>query len=82
MLTALKSKHIAGDATSGLDVYNGEIVDMYKHGVVEPFRVKDQMLKSATDATTMILRVDDVLASERKELTPSPGQAPHDYDRF
>ena len=82
MLTALRSSHIAGGATSGIDVYNGEIVDMYEHGVVEPFRVKNQMLKSATDATTMIIRVDDVLASERKELTPSPGQAPHDYDRF
>ena len=83
MVTALKSKHIAGaGAAFGIDIYNGEIVDMYAHGVVEPFRVKNQLLKSATDATTMILRVDDVLASERKELTPAPGQAPHDYDRF
>jgi len=83
IITALKSKHIAGaGAAFGIDIYNGEIVDMYAHGVVEPFRVKNQLLKSATDATTMILKVDDVIASERKELTPSPGQAPHDYDRF
>ncbi len=84
MLTALKSKHIAGGegVAFGIDVYTGEIVDMYAHGVVEPFRVKNQLLKSATDATTMILKVDDVIASERKELAPAPGQAPHDYDRF
>ena len=82
ILTMLKSKHIGGGATFGIDVYSGEIVDMYEHGIIEPSRVKSQFLKSTTDATTMILRVDDVLASERKELTPKPGQAPHDYDRF
>lgn len=82
MLTMLKAKHIAGGRTSGIDVYNGEIIDMYEHGVIEPLRVKTQSLKSATDATVMILKIDDVLASQRRELTPGPGQAPHDYDRF
>lgn len=82
MLAALKSNHISGGTASGIDVYSGEIVDMYDHGIIEPLRVKTQFLKSATDATAMILKVDDVLAAERKELTPKPGQAPHDYDRF
>ncbi len=82
MLTLLKAKHIAGGTTSGIDVYNGEVIDMYENGVIEPLQVKTQSLKSATDATVMILRVDDVLASERRELTPKPGQAPRDYDRF
>jgi chaperonin GroEL (HSP60 family) len=78
----LKAKHIAGGRTSGIDVYNGEIIDMYENGVIEPLRVKTQSLKSATDATVMILKIDDVLASQRRELAPGPGQAPHDYDRF
>ena len=82
MMAMLKAKHIAGGTTSGIDVYNGEVIDMRGNGVIEPLRVKTQSLKSATDATVMILRVDDVLASERKELTPKPGQAPHDFDRF
>ena len=82
MMTMLKAKHIAGGTTSGIDVYNGDVIDMYGNGVIEPLQVKTQSLKSATDATVMILKVDDVLASERRELAPGPGQAPHDYDRF
>jgi len=82
MMTMLKAKHVAGGTTSGIDVYNGEVIDMYGNGVIEPLRVKTQSLKSATDATVMILKVDDVLASQRRELAPGPGQAPHDYDQF
>jgi thermosome len=82
MLTALKSRHIDGSASSGIDVYSGEVADMYEQGIIEPLRVKTQSMKSATDAVVMILKVDDVLAAERRELTPKPGQAPRDYDRF
>ena len=82
MMTMLKAKHIAGGTTSGIDVYNGDVIDMYENGVIEPLQVKTQSLKSATDATVMILKVDDVLASQRREMAPAPGQAPHDYDAF
>ncbi len=82
MLTALKSRHVDGSISSGIDVYSGEVADMYERGVIEPLRVKTQSMKSATDAVVMILKVDDILAAERKELTPKPGQAPRDYDRF
>jgi chaperonin GroEL (HSP60 family) len=40
--------------------------------VVEPLRVKTQVIKSAVEAVTMILRVDDVFASKGGS-TPSPG---------
>ncbi|MEA1894819.1 MAG: thermosome subunit alpha [Euryarchaeota archaeon] len=82
LMTMLKAKHIAGGTTSGIDVYNGDVIDMYENGVIEPLQVKTQSLKFATDAAVMILKVDDVLASERRELAPKPGQAPHDFDRF
>jgi len=39
-------------------------VDMYKAGVIEPLKVRVQTLKSATEVTTMILRIDDVIAAE------------------
>jgi hypothetical protein len=32
-------------------------------GVVEPLRVKTQAIESATEAATMILRIDDVIAA-------------------
>ncbi|MDR2966525.1 MAG: TCP-1/cpn60 chaperonin family protein [Methanobacteriaceae archaeon] len=47
----------------GLDVFNGEVTDMEKAGVIEPKRVKKQAIQSASEAAEMILRIDDVIAS-------------------
>ena len=47
----------------GLDVFKGEVADMYRAGVVEPQRVKKQAMQSAAEAAEMILRIDDVIAS-------------------
>jgi chaperonin GroEL (HSP60 family) len=52
---------------------------MLAQGVVEPLKVKTQAIKSAAEAATMVLRVDDVIAAKREEMTPKPGQSPHDY---
>jgi archaeal chaperonin len=48
-------------------------VDMWKEGVVEPLRVKTQAIDSATEAATMILRIDDVLSSK---AAPAGGMPP------
>lgn len=53
----------------GVDTKNGQIKDMLKEGVVEPLRIKRQAIKSASEASIMILRIDDVLAG--KELAKS-----------
>jgi len=47
----------------GLDVFEGDVRDMYRAGVVEPQRVKKQAIQSAAEAAEMILRIDDVIAS-------------------
>jgi len=47
----------------GLDVFEGEVKDMYRAGVIEPHRVKKQAIQSAAEAAEMILRIDDVIAS-------------------
>jgi thermosome len=55
----------------GVNVFTGKIIDMYKNGVIEPESVKEQALKSAAEAASMILRIDDVIASTKpKEATP------------
>jgi archaeal chaperonin len=60
----LKHKHdTKGGVNFGLNVYTGKAVDMLKAGVVEPLRIKTQAIQSATEATQMILRIDDVLAA-------------------
>ncbi|NQE45355.1 Thermosome subunit alpha [ANME-1 cluster archaeon GoMg2] len=78
-LVALKAAHEKGEKNAGLNVYTGEIVDMWKAGVIEPLRTKKQSLESATEAAMMILRIDDVIASTRASPPPEgmpPGGMP------
>ena len=77
-LAALRAKTGQGKAF-GLDMATGQPSDMMAAGIVEPLKVKTQAIKSATEAATMVLRVDDVIAAKREELAPKPGQSPHDY---
>jgi thermosome len=42
----------------------GEIGDPVEHGVLDPAAVKREAVESATEAATMILRIDDVIAAE------------------
>ncbi len=48
----------------GVNVSTGKTADMWKMNIVEPLRVKKQVIKSAVEAVTMLLRVDDVIASK------------------
>ena len=57
----------------GLDVFAGDVVDMYQAGVVEPQRVKKQAIQSAAEATEMILRIDDVIATKGTGAAPDMG---------
>jgi chaperonin GroEL (HSP60 family) len=64
-LTELRSKQSKGAKWTGVDARNGKIADMSKLDVVEPLAVKEQIIKSATEAASMILRIDDVIASSK-----------------
>ncbi|MHC1585405.1 MAG: thermosome subunit beta [Candidatus Syntropharchaeia archaeon] len=70
-LVELRSEHEKGTKTAGLDVYTGNVVDMYELGVMEPLRVKAQAVKSAAESAIMILRIDDVIAA--KKIEPPKG---------
>ena len=80
-LAALRAKSGQGMKNFGLNIITGKPEDMLAMGVVEPLKVKTQAIKSATEAATMVLRVDDVIAAKREEMAPKPGQSPHDYTR-
>ena len=62
-LTALKSAHEKNQITAGIDVFTGKVMDAWSNGVIEPLKVKTQAVRSATEVATMILRIDDVIAS-------------------
>ena len=58
----LRSKQSQGRKWTGIDARNTQIADMLSINVVEPVAVKEQIIKSATEAACMILRIDDVIA--------------------
>ena len=62
----------------GVDVFTGKIMNMQENGVIEPLRVKEQAVKSATEAASMILRIDDVIAATKpkEEMKPGAGEMP------
>ncbi len=76
MLVEMRSQHEQGNKTAGLNVFTGKVVDMWDEGVVEPLRVKTQAIDSATEAATMILRIDDVLSSKAGAPQMPPGGMP------
>lgn len=65
MLAEMRSLHKHGNKNVGLDVYEGKPADMLENGVIEPLRVKTQAITSATEAASMILRIDDVISSAK-----------------
>jgi chaperonin GroEL (HSP60 family) len=72
LLLELRTRHEKGEKWAGVDVFEGKIKDMRELGVYEPLAVKKQTIKSATEAATMILRVDDVIASGRMKAPRMP----------
>ena len=64
----------------GVDVFNGKISNMKKAGVIEPLVVKQQAIKSAAEASSMILRIDDVIAATKPKEGKGAGEMPEDMD--
>jgi thermosome len=62
-LLELRTRHEKGEKWAGVNVLEGKIRDMKDLEVYEPLAVKKQTIKSANEAATMILRIDDVIAS-------------------
>ena len=60
----------------GVNVFTGKIMDMRECGVIEPVRVKEQAVKSATAVASMILRIDDVIASTKPKMPGGPPGGP------
>jgi len=61
-MATLRAKQNQGRKWTGIDARNTKIADMLAIDVVEPLVVKEQIIKSATEAACMILRIDDVIS--------------------
>jgi thermosome len=76
MLAELRSHHEKGEKWAGIDIFEGKVKDLTALNIYEPVVVKEQAVKSATEAATMILKIDDVIAAGKpKEVgPPKPGE--------
>ncbi len=74
-MVTLRAKQSQGKKWTGIDARNTRIADMYLLDIIEPVAVKEQIIKSATEAACMILRIDDVIASSGAR--GGGGHAPH-----
>jgi len=63
MMLDIRSAHKKGKKYAGINVYEGKVDDMLKNNVLEPLRVSMHEIEAASEAATMILRIDDVIAS-------------------
>ena len=79
-LIQLRSAHEGPNANKnvGVNLADGKAADMWKLRVVEPARVKRQALTSATEVASMVLRIDDIIAS--KKSSPPAGGAGGGHD--
>jgi len=68
----LRTKHDQGLVWAGVDPFKGKILDMVKQNVYEPLAVKIQLVKSASEAAGMTLKIDDVIAASKKEEKGPP----------
>jgi archaeal chaperonin len=64
MILEARNAHSKGQKYDGINVFEGKIKDMIKMRVIEPLRVSLQEVQAASEAATMILRIDEVIASK------------------
>ncbi|MEM2971845.1 MAG: thermosome subunit beta [Candidatus Bathyarchaeia archaeon] len=82
IMVALRSKHESAQSSSfGIDVFTGKVRDMLELNIVEPLRVKQQVIKSASEAANMILKIDDLIAAKgmEKEKEKKPPKEPSEF---
>ena len=71
IVTELKARHDKGEKYAGINLLTNKIENVLESGVIEPLKTKTQAISSASEVAMMILRIDDVLASNPKQNTKS-----------
>lgn len=80
VIAELKAAHDNNQKWAGINVFTGKVMNAMKEGVIEPLKIKTQAVSSATEVATLILRIDDVIASSPSgaEEGMPPGGMPMD----
>jgi T-complex protein 1 subunit beta len=69
LVSQLRASHANGNHDLGLDFVNGTVGDMKELGITDSYKLKRQVVMSASEAAEMILRVDRIIkAAPRKRV--------------
>ncbi len=81
ILSELRKAHSEPDGVKyGINVFTGKIDDMEALGVIEPLAVKVNALKAGTEASTLILRIDDIIAASRLKESEKKSESKKEED--
>ncbi|TMI63243.1 thermosome subunit [Candidatus Bathyarchaeota archaeon] len=72
IMVQLRAAHEKGQIWAGVDIEDGKVSDLEEKGILEPLSVKAQVIKSATEAAGMILKIDDVIAAAKSKEGKGP----------
>jgi len=72
LVSQLRAAHHRGDKTAGLDMELGVVGNVAALGITESFKVKASVLRSASEAAEMILRVDEIIRSAPRPRQNDP----------
>jgi archaeal chaperonin len=81
----LRAKSSTGKVRYGVDVLEGKVADLTSKDVYEPLLVNEQIIKSATETASMILRIDNVIAASKSKgagAPPRPGAGAGGYGGY
>lgn len=74
ILNKLRVEHRKGNRWAGVDFQNEGVTDMIDRFVWEPAMVKINAIQAATEASCLILSVDETIHNEESQQPQAPGQ--------
>ncbi|MEM1696716.1 MAG: thermosome subunit beta [Desulfurococcaceae archaeon] len=79
MIMKLRASHEKEDGRFiGVNLDTGDLENMYEKGVIEPVSIIATAVKSGTEAATIILRIDDIIAASKLEKKEETGKKPEE----
>jgi thermosome len=71
-ISEMRSEHAKGKKWVGINGYTNKVADLSLINVYEPMVVKAQAIKSATEAATLLLKIDDIIAVSKSSAPQGP----------
>jgi archaeal chaperonin len=72
----LRARATTAKPKYGVDVFSARIADISTKDIYEPLVVKEHIINAATEAASMILRIDNVIAASKSNTPSGPGPSP------